>query len=114
MLNLVPEFAELVPYVGGAAGLMLFGSGVSQMDALYLIGGSVLGGMLVRQMKLGLGPLEETAKSPIVMVSRLAVPAAILWSLGDLSMMNLLAFKIGEVTAEVMFQGQSLIGAIMS
>lgn len=114
MLNLVPEMAELVPYVGAAGGLLLFGSGVSQMDALYLVGGTVLGGMLVRQLKLGIGPAEDIAKGPLTLVSRMAIPLFILWWLGDLSVQNVLAYKLGEVTAEVLFQGQSLMGAIMS
>lgn len=114
MLDLVPDMAEVVPYAGGAAGLLLFGTGVSQMDALYLLGGSLLAGMLLRNAKLGLGPLESTAKGPVTMVTRLAVPIAILWFLGDLTLMNLLAYKGGEVVFEVLFQGQSILGAVMS
>jgi hypothetical protein len=86
------------------------------MDALYLIAGTVLAGHLVRSAKLSiLGGLEaDAAPGAMTAATRLLLPGAILWYLGDLSVMNVVAYKLGEVTAEVMFQGQGVMGAIMS
>jgi hypothetical protein len=116
MLDLTPDMVELVPYVGGAAGVVLFGSGVPPMDALWLIGGTWIAGQVVRNLKLApLGGLEPSAKpGAMTMLTRLAVPMGILYWMGDLTMMNAIAYKLGEVTAEVMFQGQTVMGAIMS
>jgi hypothetical protein len=116
MLSLLPDMVELIPYVGGAAGVVMFGDGIVPLDAIWLIGGTWLAGMMVRKMKLDVfSALEnDAAPGPMTMVTRLAVPMGILYMLGDLTLMNALAYKIGEVTAEMLFQGQSLMGAIMS
>ena len=115
MLGLVPSLVELVPYVGGAAGAVLFGQ-LTNTEALYLIGGTLLGGHLVRSAKLGpfSGLEPDASPGPVTMVTRLLIPGAILFYFNKLTFMNILAYKLGEVTAEVMFQGQGVMGAIMS